>query len=241
MKRPRRQYFVVLPQGEKYPMQRWIRKHPEHIPQGVGGVPFPKLIIGLKQNGWKVKETDTEVRLIPPTKEGEGDLESVIELLQEAKSLIMPFGAWTQGVSARTASGDYADLSDPNATRFCLEGALHRAKLNLYAIEKIISRAYEIVNQEIRATAAIDRLLNPKNTNHASSIIGYNDTQGRTQREVLDVLDNAVFQAEMKEFEQYLSEIDDTVGQAVEYVSSRAPTKHRIDSREGHKPRRSRF
>lgn len=239
MKRPRRQYFVVLPQGDKYPMQQWFSKHPEHIPQGVGGVPFPKLIIGLKQNGWEVKETDTEVHLIPPTKEREVDLETVIDLLREAMSVITPTRAWTQGTRARTASGKIARSSDRTATSFCILGALERAKSNLNASDEAIAQAADSVVEEILATAAIERLLNPENPNHSSSIIGYNDKQGRTQKEVLEVLDNAVFQAEMKEFEQNLSEFDTTVDQAVEYVSNHASKQRRVGSGEGHKSRRS--
>ena len=240
MKRPTRQYFVVLPEGGKYPMNLWLRQHPEHIPQGVNSAPFPMLLKGLKQNGWEVKETDTEVHLIFPTKEREVNLETVIDLLREAMSVITPTDTWTQGAWARTPSGEIARSSDRTATRFCILGALERSISNLNISDETLRHAYKIVHEEIRAADAIDRLLNPKNANHASSIIGYNDRQGRTQKEVLNVLDDAVFQAEMKEFEQNLSEFDATVDQAVEYVLSRAPTQRRIDSREGHKPRRSR-
>ena len=242
MKRPRRQYFVVLPDSEKYPMKLWLRQHPEHIPQGMHPNTHvsQQLCNGLERNGWEVRETDFEVHLIPSTKGREVDLETVIDLLREAMSVITPTGAWTQGTWARTASGEIARSSDRTATRFCILGALERAKSKLNASDEGIARACDSVEEEIRAAAAIDRLLNPKIANHASSIIGYNDRQGRTQKEVLDVLDDAVFQAEMKEFEQHLSELDATVNQAVEYVSSHAPKQHHLDSRGGHKPRRSR-
>ena len=238
MKRPRRQYFVVLPQGEKVPMQQWFRRHPDHIPQGVGGVPFPKLIIGLKQNGWEVKETDTEVHLIFPTKEKEVNLETVIDLLREAMSEIAPPGAWTQGTLARTASGGRASISDSQASQFCMVGALRRAISNLNVSDEILLHAYKIVHEEIRAANSETGAANPRNVTHESAIIGYNDSPTRKQREVVDVFDNAIFEAEIQEFEQLLSELDTTVDQAVEYVSSHASKQRRLGSREGYKPTR---
>ena len=242
MKRPTRQYFVVLPEGGKYPMKPWLRQHPDHIPQGMHPNTHvsQQLRNGLERNGWEVREADFEVHLIPSTKEREVDLETVIDLLREAMSVITPTGAWTQGTWARTASGKIARSSDRSAASFCILGALERSISNLNISDETLRHAYKIVHEEIRAADAIDRLLKPKNANHASSIIGYNDRQGRTQKEVLNVLDDAVFQAEMKEFEQHLFELDTTVNRAVEYVSSHAPKQHHLDSRGGHKPRRSR-
>lgn len=207
MKRPRRQYFVVLPQGDKYPMQQWFRKHPEHIPQGVGGVPFPKLIIGLKQNGWEAKVTDTEVHLIPPTKERDVDLETVIDLLREAMSVISPTGKWTQGTLARTASGGRASISDSEASQFCMVGALRRSLSNLNVSDEVLRHAYKIVHEEILAANSDTGIPNPSNATHESAIIGYNDTPKRQQREVVDVFDNAIFEAELQEFKRFLSKL----------------------------------
>ena len=103
MKRPTRQYFVVLPDGEKYPMKPWLRQHPKHIPQGMHPDTYAsqQLRNGLNCEGWKVEETDSEVHLIFPTKEREVDLETVIELLREAMSVITPTDTWTQGAYSK--------------------------------------------------------------------------------------------------------------------------------------------
>lgn len=207
MKRPRRQFFVVLPQGEKYPMQQWFRKHPEHIPQGVGGVPFPQLLKGLKQYGWEVRETDFEVHLIPPTKERDVDLESVVDLLREAMSEIAPPGKWTQGTLARTASGGRASISDSEASQFCMVGALRRSLSNLNVSDEVLRHAYKIVHEEILAANSDTGTPNPRSTTHESVIIGYNDTPKRKQREVVDVFDNAIFEAELQEFKRFLSKL----------------------------------
>ena len=207
MKRPRRQYFVVLPDGEKYPMNLWLRQHPEHIPQGVNSAPFPMLLKGLKQNGWEVKETDTEVHLIFPTKEREVNLETVIDLLREAMSVITPPDTWTQGTLARTASGGRTSISNSEATKFCMVGALRRAISNLNVSDEVLLHAYKIVQEEIHAENSDARTPNPRNATHESALMVYNDTPKRAQREVVDVLDNAIFEAEMQEFKRFLSKL----------------------------------
>ena len=107
MKRPRRQYFVVLPEGEKFPMKAWLRENPEHIPEGMHPDTHVtrQLRYGLEQKGWELQQTDSEVHLIAPAEAGEYDPEAVIELLQEAKLVMARSGAWIQGLEARTASG----------------------------------------------------------------------------------------------------------------------------------------
>jgi hypothetical protein len=209
MKRPRRQCFVVLPEGEKYPMKEWLRENPEHIPEGMHPDThvYRQLRHGLEQNGWEVKESDTEVHLIFPTKEGEGDLESVIKLLRESMSVITPLGAWTQGTLARMESGSMASISDSNATQFCMVGALRRGISNLNVSNEVLLHAYKIVHEEIRAANSDTRTPNPRNANHESAIMGYNDTSKRKQREVVNVLDNAIFEAEMQEFKRFLSKL----------------------------------
>ena len=207
MKRPRRQFFVVLPEGGKYPMQQWFRQHPKHIPQEINNASFPLLIKGLKRIGWEVKETDAEVHLIPPTKERDVNLETVIDLLREAMSVITPTGAWTQGTWARTASGKIARSSDRTATSFCILGALERSISNLNVSDEILQHAYKIVHEEIRAANRDTGTPNPRNATHQLAIMGYNDTPERKQQEVVDVFDNAIFEAEMQEFKRFLSKL----------------------------------
>ena len=66
----------------------------------------------------------------------------------------------------------------------------------------------------------------------------YNDAPGRTRRNVLDVLDDAIFYLEeIEPFEQGLSEFEATTEQAADYVSSYAPKHSRIDYCEEYPPR----
>ena len=207
MKRPRLQYFVVLPEGDKYPMNQWFRQHPKHIPQGIDRASFSLLLKGLKRNGWEVKKTDTEVHLIFPSKEREVDLESVVELLREAMSVITPAGTWTQGTLARTTHGGHVSISDSEATQFCMVGALRRAISNLNVSDEVLLHAYKIVHDEIHATNNNNGTPNQRNATHQSAIMGYNDKPKRKQREVVDVFDNAIFEAEMQEFKRFLSKL----------------------------------
>lgn len=209
MKRPIRQYFIVLPEGDKYPMKPWLRQHPDHIPQGMHPNTHvsQQLRNGLERNGWEVRETDFEVHLIHPTNEKEVDLESVVDLLREAMSVIVPAGAWTQGTWARTAGGKIARSSDLTATSFCILGALERSISNLNVSGEILQHAYKIVHEEIRAANCDTGTPNPRNATHQLAIMGYNDTPERKQQEVVDVFDNAIFEAEMQEFKRFLSKL----------------------------------
>ena len=209
MRRPGKKYLVIIPGKGRFPMTQWLRDNPQHIPEGTHPNTSNSIQLrnGLKRDGWEVKKTDTEVQLIFPAKEGEGDLESVIELLREAISVITPRGAWTQGTLARTESGSMASISDSNATQFCMVGALRRGISNLNVSNKVLLQAYKIVHEEIRAANSDTRTPNPRNANYESAIMGYNDTSKRKQREVVNVLDNAIFEAKMQEFKQFFSKL----------------------------------
>ena len=241
MKRPRRQYFVVFSKDEKYTMKSWLRENPEHIPEGMHPDTHVsrRLRYGLEQDGWEIQETDTEVNLILPAEAGEDDPEAVIELLKEAKSLIARSGAWIQGLEARTASGHWTSPSNPYAVQFCLDGALRRAKFKLNASSKVMSRAYKSIKEGILMASGGTKVPNRKNTSQRPMIWRYNDAPGRTRRNVLDVLDDAIFYLEeIESFEQSLTEFEATAEQAADYVSSYAPKQHQFDYREEYQPRR---
>ena len=66
---------------EIHPMKEWLRQHPEHIPQNMDATSSTsrQLLAGLKKNGWKYEETDSEVRLFQPgEKINSGVLSSVL-------------------------------------------------------------------------------------------------------------------------------------------------------------------
>ena len=239
MKRPRRQYLVVLSEHEKYLMKPWLRQNPEHIPEGMHPDTHVsrQLRYGLEQDGWGIQETDTEVNLIFPAEAGEDDPEAVIKLLQEAKSLIARSGTWTQGTLARTVSGKWTNISDPYAMKFCLDGALRRAKFKLNASCKVMSRAYKSIKEGILMASGGTKMPNRRDSSQRPMIWHYNDALRRTRRDVLDVLDDAIFYLEeIEPFEQSLSEFEATAEQAADYVSRYAPKYSRIDYREEYTP-----
>lgn len=59
-----------------FPMKQWLRQHPEAVPPGLdpSGNTSHALRNGLKRSGWKVRETRTEVHLLPPSVLMEGVL-----------------------------------------------------------------------------------------------------------------------------------------------------------------------
>ena len=207
IRRPGKKYLVLISEDEKHSMKPWLRENPEHNPEGMHPDTHvsQQLRNGLKRNGWEVKEDDTGVCLIFPAEDRKGNLEAAIELLQEARSLITPLGSWIQGEVASTASGSWALIVGPDAVKFCLEGALTRAAFDMDADEEIFSRAHQIVEKEIYVQNDVARVPIPKNALPQAVLIDYNDTPGRKQQEVLDVLDNAMFEAEMQEFKRFLS------------------------------------
>lgn len=95
------------------------------------------------------------------------------EALVAARELLTPEGAWTQGAFARVGrGGNPIGPAEPRAKCFCIVGALKRvcpweASLAFRALERAIGvRPGDVVN--------------------------WNDTPGRTQAEVLEVLDKAI-------------------------------------------------
>ena len=67
----RKRYYVVLEDGgQRYPMKKWLRSHPEELPPNYGYPEVQKqsrqLRSALKRMGWVAQETDTQVLLSPP-------------------------------------------------------------------------------------------------------------------------------------------------------------------------------
>src|SRR4051812_1085631 len=61
---------VPLPGGgvSVYPMKKWLRRHPEHIPVAMSPTSSTshQLRAALKKRGWEVQETADEIRLVMP-------------------------------------------------------------------------------------------------------------------------------------------------------------------------------
>lgn len=106
-------------------------------------------------------------------------MNSVREVLIAARQKLTPEGAWTQHVLARSALGFRVPPNSPTATCWCLRGALSS-----------VSRPGPNRSQgelEIRAVLVLAKLLG----GHLH-VWHWNDAPGRTQAEVLALLDRAI-------------------------------------------------
>lgn len=68
--------FIVVQSKEDggieiYPMKEWLRQNINHVPVGMDATSSTsrQLLGGLKKNGWRYEETDSEVRLYPQGEE----------------------------------------------------------------------------------------------------------------------------------------------------------------------------
>jgi len=75
---------VVVPKDdggiELYPMKAWLRQHPEHLPSGLDPnlSTSHQLRTGLRQAGWAVQETPSEVRLLMPGDSGGASMDEIL-------------------------------------------------------------------------------------------------------------------------------------------------------------------
>lgn len=67
-----KRFNIAVPKQEGgvdlYPMKKWLRRNPQNIPSGLDATfsTSHQLRSGLQKMGWLVKESFTEVRLMPP-------------------------------------------------------------------------------------------------------------------------------------------------------------------------------
>ena len=67
-----KRFIVVIPRGDEgvevHLMKVWLRRHPEAVPVGLDADASTsrQLRDGLRQQGWSVQESATEIRLMPP-------------------------------------------------------------------------------------------------------------------------------------------------------------------------------
>lgn len=87
-----------------------------------------------------------------------------------ARELLTAEGAWTQGALARDAHGFVVPYDAPNATCWCLQGALHRVT---ESYDEWSNAFYTLAN-ELRVVPA------------------WNDHRDRIQADVLQILDNLI-------------------------------------------------
>jgi hypothetical protein len=102
----------------------------------------------------------------------------VVRLLREARALIEQ--GWCQGHAAETARGSHVDSFNSRAVRFCISGALTQASRRTRASFAMVQ-------------AAADELCTAGDIN---SLVQWNDANGRTQQQVLDLFGYAILGAE---------------------------------------------
>lgn len=102
---------------------------------------------------------------------------TIVEQLTAARVLLTPDGAWTTGAFARDSSGLTISPHHDRARCWCISGALKRTSGSSFA-------PYEGVAAAVRSVLPTG--------NWASE---FNDAPGRTQAEVLALLDTAIARA----------------------------------------------
>ncbi|WNM70268.1 hypothetical protein [Myxococcus phage Mx1] len=106
------------------------------------------------------------------------------QFLESAKSYIEK--GWTQDYYAKTESGRVVEACDEGAVCWCLRGALQRARAD------VIKTGVEGDGVWTLSSSA-ERLL--EEVGEISHIPRWNDKLGRTQEQVLDLLQKAIDQA----------------------------------------------
>lgn len=99
---------------------------------------------------------------------------TVLAQLEHAHALLRPTGAWCQRAYARDAAGRDLKKGDAAATCWCLSGAL--AAAGVYAYDEAYQRLRTIIRGRIGK----------------GCLITWNDAVGRTQAEVLSLLNLAI-------------------------------------------------
>ena len=112
--------------------------------------------------------------------------EEMAAWLRRAADKIEPEGAWTQGAPARNAKGEVVQFASPEATCWCLTGAIAVTSTHKWTHwddpEKwglFIDHNHSAI---LEVTTVALKLL------RQWSLAGYNDTPGRTQSEVVAAL-----------------------------------------------------
>ena len=101
------------------------------------------------------------------------------EVLEKARALLAPSGAWTQGNSALDSDGIGVCPEDSWAVRWCLIGA----------VETVSARN---AVKGSTTVSALDILLRTIDGPDQEGIVSWNDATGRTHAEVLALLDAAI-------------------------------------------------
>lgn len=115
------------------------------------------------------------------------DAAIVCDVLTRARALIETPERWTRGTFARDEDGLPVLMISPEATRFCLLGAVRRAatKVNVMSKVKIgVSPISMLVSDELRATIS--------EAYEIEAVSDWNDKSFRTHGQVLWAIDKTI-------------------------------------------------
>lgn len=101
---------------------------------------------------------------------------TAVQILTEARTLITPPGAWTQGLFARNVGGQLVDFMDPDAVCWCAAGARRRADEGCASVGDGQALAY----------------LNMATPVGFAGLVGFNDDPKTTQADVVALFDRAI-------------------------------------------------
>src|SRR5687767_642166 len=130
---------------------------------------------------------------------------ATVKCLERVRQLIEGPEAWIQGMWALSGF-ESVPPHDPNATCFCLRGAIERAAYDYIGTSAL---SFDEVYWDIYH--ALDKQIQRQGWRQ-NSVIKYNDHPGRLQAEVLALVDMAIAQTresqerrEMEEFERAIA------------------------------------
>lgn len=108
------------------------------------------------------------------------------DLIIETKRLIKDRATWTRDAAARDKNDNIVNITSPTACKFCVTGAVERARLNLCLEEgsKVEHQARQLLRETSRRMVGY------------SSIVTVNDEQGFVA--IHGVLDDAIINASLK-------------------------------------------
>jgi hypothetical protein len=103
--------------------------------------------------------------------------------LIRAKELLSKPGAWIQNYSSKDDQGNSVPFTNDTACKFCLSGAIERAVIEVNGGMSYLSTA--------QCRSAVE---NANDNIKARGIVSFNDTHGRSKKEIIEVLDTAIQQ-----------------------------------------------
>lgn len=119
---------------------------------------------------------------------------SPLDVLVKARDILAKPGAWTQNAEARDVHNNQVQVGSTDAVCFCVVGGLWQAAT-------IIEREAHVYNwgPHVKyARVLLEEYVCSGQPNKASALVLWNDTVGRTQQDVVNVLDEVIVQQRVR-------------------------------------------